>query len=101
MIVAVFELPPETVVPRAVVVPYSNFGVVEVDPASIVPLNVTSFVPRAVGELVLIEIPPTAFAVFAAVQPPAGLIAASSFALCSLRSVAISLSVAPAAFITS
>ena len=76
-------------------------GVVEVDPASMVPLNVALVAPRAVGEFVLIEIPPTALATFAADQPPAGFTAASSFAACSLKSVAIWLSVAPAAFITS
>ncbi|MEY4228386.1 MAG: hypothetical protein RLZ84_978 [Actinomycetota bacterium] len=94
-------LPPETVVPRDVVVPYSNFGVVDVEPAVIVPLNVAELVPIAVGLLVLIETPPTAFAMFDAVQPPDGFTAASSLALCSLRSVAISPSVAPAAFMTS
>ena len=101
LIVPVAALPPETVVPNAVVVPYSNFGVVEVDEAVIVPLNVAEVEPTAVGLFVLTEIPPTAVDTFDDVQPPDGFTAASSFALCSLRSVAICASVAPANFITS
>jgi hypothetical protein len=89
LIVPVAALPPETVVPREVVVPYSNFGVVEVEPAVIVPLNVAEVDPIAVGLFVLMEIDPTAVATFAAVHPPDGFMAASSFALCSFRSVAI------------
>lgn len=94
----VAALPPETVVPSAVVVPYSNLGVVEVDPAVMVPLKVAEFEPIAVGLFVLMEMAPTDVATFPLVQPPEGLTAASSFALCSFRSVAISESVAPAAF---
>lgn len=75
-------LPPETVVPRDVVVPYSNFGVVDVEPAVMVPLRVADVVPIAVGLLVLIETPPTALATLSFVQPPAGFTAASSLALC-------------------
>lgn len=63
----------------------------------IVPLNVAESDPIDVGLLVLIEMDPTDEATFPDVQPPAGLTAASSFALCSVRSVAISASVAPAA----
>ena len=82
LMVPVAALPPPIVVPRAVEVPYSNFGVVEVEPASIVPLNVALSAPRADGEFVFIDIPPTALATLAAVHPPAGFTPASSFALC-------------------
>jgi hypothetical protein len=101
LIVPVAALPPETVVPRAVVVPYWNFGVVDVDEASIVPLNVAESDPMAVGLFVLTETPPAELATLPAVHPPAGSTAASSFAFCWFKSVAISESVAPAAFITS
>lgn len=93
--------PPETVVPKAVDVPYWNFGVVEVDPAVIVPLRVAEVAPIADGLFVLMETLPTDDATLEAVQPPAGFTPASSFALCSVRSVAICASVAPAAFIIS
>ena len=85
------------------VVPYSNFGVVEVEPALIVPLNVADVAPIAVGLFVFTDTPPTAPATLSAVQPavPAGFTPASSFAFCSFRSVAISVSVAPAAFMIS
>lgn len=49
LMVPVAADPPLTVVPRAVVVPYSNFGVVDVEPASMVPLNVADVGPIAVG----------------------------------------------------
>jgi hypothetical protein len=99
--VPVLALNPESVKPKVVVVPYSNFGVVEVEPAVMVPLKVTDVVPIAVGLLVLIETPPTALATFAAVQPLDGSTAASSFAFCSFRSAAITESAMFAAFITS
>lgn len=101
LIVPVAADPPETVVPNDVVVPYWNFGVVEVEPASIVPLRVAEEAPMAVGLFVLIVTLPTDEATFDDVQPPAGFTPASSFALCSVRSVAISESVAPAAFMIS
>jgi hypothetical protein len=47
-----------------------------------VPLNVAESEPIAVGLFVFTETPPTELATLAAVQPPAGLTAASSFALC-------------------
>lgn len=97
-IVPVAALPPDTVVPSDVVVPYSNFGVVDVEPAEIVPLRVAEVDPIAVGLFVLMEIEPTDEATFPEVHPPAGFTPASSLALCSVRSVAISASVAPAAF---
>ncbi len=100
-IVPVLALPPEIVVPKSVVVPYSNFGVVEVEPALIVPLNVADVAPIAVGLFVFTDTPPTAPATLPSVQPPAGSTPASSFAFCSFRSVAISVSVAPAAFMIS
>ena len=56
LIVPVAALPPDTVVPSDVVVPYSNFGVVDVEPAEIVPLRVAEVDPIAVGLFVLIEI---------------------------------------------
>ncbi len=96
LIVPVATDPPLTVVPRLVVVPYSNHGVVAVLPAVIVPLNVAVVAAIAVGEFVRIEIEPTAVATFAAVHPPTGITDASSFALCWVRSVAISASVTPA-----
>ncbi|MGA0786857.1 MAG: hypothetical protein ACO3VO_06020 [Ilumatobacteraceae bacterium] len=78
--VPVAALPPETVVPKFVVVPYSNFGVVVVDPASIVPESVAEVAPIADGELVLIEIAPTDDATLLAVHPEDGRMAWSSFA---------------------
>lgn len=102
LIVPVAADPPETGgFSNDVVVPYWNFGVVEVEPASIVPLSVAESAPMAVGLFVLIETLPTDEATFDDVQPPAGFTPASSFALCSVRSVAISESVAPAAFMIS
>lgn len=97
-IVPVAAEPPETVVPRSVVVPYSNFGVVDVVPATIVPLSVAVVVPTAVGLFVAMETAATLASTFVAVHPPLGLIAASSFAACSSRSAAIVVSESPAAF---
>lgn len=80
LIVPVAAAPPETVVPRPVVVPYSNFGVVDVVPATIVPLSVAVVAPTAVGLLVVMETAATLAATFAVVHPPVGRTPASSFA---------------------
>lgn len=88
-IVPVAALPPDTVVPSEVVVPYSNFGVVDVEPAEIVPLSVADVDPIAVGLFVLIEMEPTDDATLLSVQPPAGLTPKSSLAFCSSKSAAI------------
>lgn len=101
LIVPVASEPPLTGVPSADVVPYSNFGVVKVDPAVIVPLNVADVAPIAVGLLVLMAILPTDDDTFDDVQPPAGRTAASSLAAWSSRSAATCASVAPAAFMIS
>jgi hypothetical protein len=98
LIVPVAAEPPETVVPSEVVVPYSNFGVVEVVPATIVPLNVAVVVPTAVGLFVVIETAPALASTLVAVQPPLGRMAASSLAACSSKSAAIVASESPAAF---
>ena len=83
LIVPVAALPPETVVPSDVVVPYSNLGVVDVEPAVMVPLSVAVVGPIAVGLFVLIVTAPTDDATLPVVHPPAGLTPASSLALCS------------------
>ena len=100
-IVPVAADPPETVVPSADVVPYSNLGVVDIVPAIIVPFKVADVEPTDVGLFVVIDIDPTASTTFAAVHPPLGLIAATSLAAWASRSVAISASDTPASFITS
>lgn len=61
-------------------VPYWKFGVVEVPPVEIVPVRVAVVLPIAEGELVVTETPPTELAMFPAVNPPTGVIAASSLA---------------------
>lgn len=98
LIVLVAAEPPETVVPREVVVPYSNFGVVDVVPATIVPLSVADVVPTAVGLFVVIETAPALASTLVAVQPPLGRTPASSFAAWASRSAAITASESPAAF---
>jgi hypothetical protein len=97
VIVPVAALPPETVVPRLVVVPYSNLGVVDVPPVTIVPFKVAVLTPTDVGLLVVIDTVPTAAATLLDVQPPLGRRAASSLAACSSRSAAIVASESPAA----
>jgi len=97
LIVLVAAEPPETVVPKEVVVPYSNFGVVEVVPATIVPLSVAVVVPTTVGLFVVIETAPALASTLATVQPPLGRTPKSSFAACASRSAAIVVSESPAA----
>lgn len=80
LIVPVAADPPETVVPRLVVSPYSNFGVVDVVPATIVPLNVAVVVPTADGLFVVTETAAELASTLDAVQPPVGRSPASSFA---------------------
>ena len=73
IVAVVVAEPPETFVPRSVVVPYSKKGVVDVPPVTIVPLNVAVVVPTAIGLLVVIETAATLASTFAAVHPPLGL----------------------------